>query len=541
MPVRRRKQSNAMLYTLIIFVGLFIASTTVAVIYYVKAEEQRNAAETSQNELKDYATKLERDDVGKDVGTRLSGESWLGTTIQHLDDMVTLIVGGVAEEKSAEVKVNNANSEAQKALELAGKYITISDPNTLGLIPIIKAITAELQSTIDLQLDTQKSLNERLAELKNINEANTQKEQAMLAEKEKLLQDVEQAKQDYKELQDLLRKSTEEQVRNLTAQVQELTTTNETLEDRLDLKEAELAEARKEMKLAKDQIAKIEPGPDQEVLAYQPDGKIILVDNEAKTVHINIGSIHHVYPGLTFQVYDRGTTVKAHGIGKAEIQVFNVEKNYSMARILPAKNYQVSIRDLHQEFTDPEEIALIMLTLEKPYNERMKDFEEKFAKGSPNRLRILTNISDAHEQRMNKSPIITDDIIANLIWDSTRINVFAIAGNFDLDGDGENDYNAIERIKALIEKWGGRVDDNITIDTDFLILGQKPMITGRPTLEEQQQDPTALQKYEAILQSLDQYNTTQERAQALWIPILTYDKFLYFIGYKTTSSQAGAF
>ena len=46
MPVRRRKQSNAMLYTLIIFVGLFIASTTVAVIYYVKAEEHRTKAET---------------------------------------------------------------------------------------------------------------------------------------------------------------------------------------------------------------------------------------------------------------------------------------------------------------------------------------------------------------------------------------------------------------------------------------------------------------------------------------------------------------
>ena len=113
--------------------------------------------------------------------------------------------------------------------------------------------------------------------------------------------------------------------------------------------------------------------------------------------------------------------------------------------------------------------------------------------------------------------------------------------NCDIDGEEKNDYNANKRIKALIEKWGERVDDNITIDTDFLILGQKPMIISRPTLEEQQQDPTALQKYEASLQKLDQYNAVQKRAQGLWIPILTYDKFLYFIGYKTTSSQAGAF
>jgi len=467
-----------MLYTLIIFVGLFIASTTVAVIYYVKAEEHRTATENLQNEIRDYATNQERTDVGRNIGSRLSGSTWLGTMITRLDNMVTLIVGGVPGDKSAEVKADNANNEAQTALELARKYINIADPNTTGLIPIIKAIAAELESTKKLQLDTQKSLDEKLAELKNVNEANTQKEQALLAEKEKLLQDVEQAKQDYKELQDLLRQSTEEQVKNLTVQVQELTATKEAMEDRLDLKEAELAEAQQEMKLAKEQITKIEPGPDQEVLAYQPDGKIILVDNNAKVVHLNIGSNEHVYRGLTFTVYDRGTSVRQDGKGKAEIKVFDIADTYSAARIIDSE---------------------------------------------------LTK------------PVLLGDIVANLIWDSTRTNVFAIAGDFDIDGDGQTDYDAIERIKALIEKWGGRVDPNISIDTDFLILGQIPMVGGRPTLEEQQQDPTALQKYETLIQRLNQYNTMQERAQALWIPILTYDKFLYFIGYKTTSSQAGAF
>ena len=197
--------------------------------------------------------------------------------------------------------------------------------------------------------------------------------------------------------------------------------------------------------------------------------------------------------------------------------------------------------DLYQEFTDSEETAQIMLTLEKPYKERMKDFEEKFAYGSPNKLRILNNLSEAHEQSKNSSPIILDDIIANLIWDSSKVNVFVIAGDFDLDGNGNYDYDAIQRITALIEKWGGRVDDAISIDTDFLVLGQIPQITERPTLEEQQLDPTALQKYDASLERLNQYNYIQERAQALWIPIFKYERFLHFIGYKTQASQAGAF
>jgi hypothetical protein len=185
-----------------------------------------------------------------------------------------------------------------------------------------------------------------------------------------------------------------------------------------------------------------------------------------------------VYRGLTFTVYDRGTSIQEEGKGKAEIKVFDVADTHSTARII--------------------------------------------------------------ESEITK-PILLGDIVANLIWDSTRTNVFTIAGDFDLDGDGQADYNAIDRMKALIEKWGGRVDDKISIDTDFLILGQVPMVTGRPTLEEQQQDPTALQKYETSIERLDHYNAIQDKAQALWIPILTYDKFLYFIGYKTSSIQAGAF
>jgi len=51
MPPGKRRQSNAMLYTLITFVGLFIVATTVAVIYYVKAEELRTTTEEAQDGL----------------------------------------------------------------------------------------------------------------------------------------------------------------------------------------------------------------------------------------------------------------------------------------------------------------------------------------------------------------------------------------------------------------------------------------------------------------------------------------------------------
>jgi hypothetical protein len=50
-----------------------------------------------------------------------------------------------------------------------------------------------------------------------------------------------------------------------------------------------------------------------------------------------------------------------------------------------------------------------------------------------------------------------------------------------------------------------------------------------------------MEKYEASLQRLNQYKEVQGRAQALWIPVFNYERFLYFIGYKGQISKAGAF
>jgi len=51
-----------------------------------------------------------------------------------------------------------------------------------------------------------------------------------------------------------------------------------------------------------------------------------------------------------------------------------------------------------------------------------------------------------------KNPVALGDIATNLIWDSGKTNVFAIAGDFDLNNDGVADYDAVEKITALIEK-----------------------------------------------------------------------------------------
>ena len=464
MPARRRKQSNAMLYTLITFVGLFIATTTVAVIYYVKAEEYKTGEADLQRDIDNLATDRERQALGTIVGTKQPNKTWLGTMVDYFDTTVSLVAGGVAEPTSAEVKVNNSNTEVSNALKLAQEHnITIGDPNTTGLIQIVRRLKTELDKTINSQLETQKLLDDLEIRSENKDKANFEKEQTLLAEKDKLLQQVAEDDQRRKELSALLEQTTGEQVKTLRDQLQQTRDDMKALNDELLKTREELKVAQDDLKSEKEKLSKIEPGPDREVLAYEPDGQIILIDDQARVVHLNIGIDDHVYQGLTLTVYDRGTSVPEDGKGKAEIEVFDVAKTYSAARII---------------------------------------------------------------QSELRKPILQSDIIANLIWDSSRTNIFVIAGDFDLDNDGTIDYNGGEKIKALIEKWGGKVADTISIDTNFLVLGKQPQVLQKPTLDEQDIDPRAMEIYNASLQRLSRYNGLRDQAMSLWIPVITYDRFL---------------
>ena len=479
MPARRRKQSNAMLYTLITFVGLFIVATTIAVIYYVDAEDKKTRLADIQNQIDDLADSGERNALGTIIGTKASRKSWLGTMVEHLDGTASRIVGGAPETTSAEAKINDVNTKVGNALKSAQEHIDIADANTIGLVQIIGDLTAELDNTIKAKLATQKQLNDLEQKFANANKANSEKEQALQSEKNKLQEQVNQIQADYNDLQVRLEQSTTEQVDTYRNQLEQARANLKALNDILLKTQAELKMSENIMKRAQQEVMDIKPPPDHEVLAHRADGRIILIDDQAKVVHLNIGSNQHVYRGLTFTVYDRSGPIPKDGKGKAEIEVYDVAETYSAARITRSEA---------------------------------------------------------------KRPILDGDIVANLIWNSDKTNVFVVAGDFDLDNDGNFDSNAIGRIRALIEKWGGRVADTISIDTDFLLLGGQPQVpTQQPTFEELELDPGAMQRYEALLQRLNHYNQLQGQAQALWIPVFRYERFLYFIGYKGQISQAGAF
>jgi len=479
MPPRNRPQNNAMLYTLITFVGLFIIATTAAVIYYVKFEDETAIANQAKRDLSDLATSMELRKIATIVGAKQRRKTRLRTMVDYLNEMVNLIVGGPAKDTSAEEKVITVSRKVKNMLELLAKeYPDIGniDPNAVGLIQIVENLKTKLDNTTKASLDFKKQLEDLHKQFSDALAISREKEQKLLAEKKKYEQQVNEIKQKYGELEAFLRKNTQQQIQDLMAQLEQVKTERDNLETKMQQTGAELLVAKERIALLEKRIQVVMPPPDSNAPAYKPDGKVILIDNQI--VHLDIGRDDHVYRGLTFTVYDKGMPIPKDGKGKAEIEVFDVEKNIAAARI-------------------------------------------------------------THSQI--KNPIVVNDVVANLIWDSDKTNVFVIAGEFDLNNDGHIDYDAVDKIKTLIGKWGGRVTDSISVDTDFLVLGRPPQIPQKPTFEQIETDPLAMQKYQASLQKLDHYNQTQKQARALRIPVFSTERFLYFIGYKTLAKRPGAF
>jgi hypothetical protein len=481
MPIGSRSRSDSTLYALIVFVALFILTTTAAVILYLQFEEQRGLAVSAKTQLDKVASPGEVQKIGAIVGNEQYGKSRLKAMVDYLDQLLVLTLPGTPGETSAEVKLQNATAkvkEMQTKLAKQNLHLGEADPNT-SLFQMTEKLGDELKNSKDEVAAAKEQLSILQGRFDDAMKAGNEKEAILLAEKDKFQQQFEKVREDYTELKGLLEKKADEQVNDLYKRLDREKTGREETNKELLKTQAELKAAQGRIeRLLKEDVYPVRPPPDAEAAAYKPDGSVILLDDQTKIVHINLGSDDHIYRGLTFSVYDRGQPIPKDGKGKAEIEVYDVQKNISAARIIRSEA---------------------------------------------------------------KNPIVVDDIVANLIWDSVKTNTFVIAGDFDLNGDEKNDTQAIDKIRVLVEKWGGRVEDTVTVNTDFVILGAPPEVGRKPTLEEIEASPNANEKYEDSVRQLAEYKQIQSQAQTLSIPVLNTDRFLYFIGYKTQSTEPGAF
>lgn len=199
------------------------------------------------------------------------------------------------------------------------------------------------------------------------------------------------------------------------------------------------------------------------------DGTIVGINPVANEVFISRGRNDNMVLGMTFEVYGAGTSIRPnqdgdYPAGKATIEVIRIDQNSSVARVLRA------------------------------------------ARGNP---------------------IIEGDVIVNPVYDPEKVYRFVVFGNFDTNRDFIFTPQERTELIALVEEWGGKVDDDISGETDFLVLGQRPILPPAPKID----DPIEIvQRYRRLAQEQRKYDDLFNTARATGIPVLNQNRFMTLTG-----------
>jgi hypothetical protein len=221
-----------------------------------------------------------------------------------------------------------------------------------------------------------------------------------------------------------------------------------------------------------------------ERLFASPQGKIQSAESDG-TVVINIGRAAHVVPGMTFAVYDR-----ANGIPP--------------------------LRDgLHDDGL-PASVASVEVQL-------------VFADSSKCRI----------TQLQTRQAPQSGDLIANPIFPFYQAShpIVFIYGRFDLGQTGKPSSSDRDKIIGLVQRWGGKVANEINIDTDFVVMGAQPTVDVYTP--EQLNDPFYVRQKGDQENAVKAYNDVLNKAAAMNIPIMNQNRFLSYCGYieATTGPQ----
>jgi uncharacterized coiled-coil protein SlyX len=277
----------------------------------------------------------------------------------------------------------------------------------------------------------------------------------------------------------------------LRAQFAEQTTALEKANDALRRQKSDNDELREQIRIL---LAKVKP-PDP--LQYEePQGRVIRRP-DANIVEIDLGSSSLVTPGLTFSV---------------------------LPMDFPEKGKQSRLR----EFRDPDERGV------------MKTRVEFVPKGTIEVIEVLgPGLSRARitsETDSIRDRILDGDLIYNPVWRRGVGEHVALIGVFDINGDGTDDIEAVERdlrkmgvtLDAVFDlrkgEWRGRLTDR----TRYVVEGYQIPVTAN--------DPHQAAK--AVL--IGKMAAARQEAVGKAIPIINFREFFGRTGYRVNPNVSEA-
>lgn len=150
--------------------------------------------------------------------------------------------------------------------------------------------------------------------------------------------------------------------------------------------------------------------------------------------------------------------------------------------------------------------------------------EEPMPKASARVVRILDDTSELRVTVQGNEPVVAGDVLHNPVYDRGRRLRFLLIGKIDMDGDGTDDSGSL---KALIQELGGRVETELSVQTDYLIAGEQPAVVAAPGPDA---GPMEQQLYEEARAAFVAYTAAMDRAKDFGIPVLSLNRFLGLMG-----------
>jgi hypothetical protein len=246
--------------------------------------------------------------------------------------------------------------------------------------------------------------------------------------------------------------------------------------------EAQLAKVTEERLILEAQLASLRGQKNIASFRGRPeatlvDGEIIAVSGGEQTAIINIGLREKVVLGMMFAVYADASAIQPdasgkYPTGKATLEVISIDTTSSVCRIT---------------------------------------------------------------SEVKGNPIVKGDVIANALFDPAKQYRFVVFGNFDFDRDGIATPLEKNDIEALINNWGGKLDSDLSGDTDFLVLGQRPLLPPRPG---QDAPFEVVQEFIRRQREVERYDSLQKQAESTSIPLLNENRLYTLIG-KTPARTRG--
>lgn len=466
-------------YILIIFVFLFLVASAIAALVWNKLEDARKLVEQERKILTDLAGR--RDGQGR---YRYLEDGLVADMLrQRADDELDRPVLAVLLEREKELRdlIATEAGSKERAEELVGE-LRKEVKDDRALIAIIRTqhqrITA-LGDNVDTnkkaatQADANRKRSEDLAKAKSDDlEAEKQAHAAQIAKRDKEVQD------ERKKFDQGVDGATKDFARiraGLDKRVSDLSVSQTDLENTTK-KQARVIkgwEDREETKRKRPKAAS---------LALQPDGKIRSVVQGENICYIDLGRSARVTPGLSFGVYSPTGGPHTGEAPKVMITVTDVLSN-----------------------------GLSVCRIEKP--------DVKLGILTPGRKKVV---------------VMANDNIANIAFDATRKYVFVVVGQFQLFGLAPpssalaSDPGA-DQVAMLVKKFGGTVAKDITPETDFVVIGEKPSLPG-------QLQPDATDQEKAIhalrLKVSAHYEKVSTGAARMQIPVLNDKRFLALVGHS---------